>query len=94
LTELQSLYLCEPTPPDERLVALARAYHDRTEAYDRTVCTGPIGRDGIMPATPREFGLINRNAALVKNELTMEAERLGFTRAELQREIFHYEVHR
>jgi hypothetical protein len=89
--DFRSLYFGEFPPPDERLIALARAYHERTEAYDRTVCTGPIGRDGIMPATPREFGLINRNAALVKNELALEAQRLGFTRAELHREIFHFE---
>ena len=37
-------------------------YYMACEAYDRTVCTGPIGRDGIQPATAREFGLINQNA--------------------------------
>lgn len=43
-------------------VALWRRYHEQCEAYDRTVCTGPIGRDGIMPATPTEHGLVLRHA--------------------------------
>lgn len=51
------------------LEALAKQYHDRCEAYDRSVCTGPVGIDGIMPATARELNLITRNAQLVRKEI-------------------------
>ncbi|SOD25205.1 hypothetical protein SAMN05518800_1792 [Variovorax sp. YR752] len=51
------------------LEGLVKQYIERCEAYDRTVCTGPIGIDGILPATARERGLITRNAQLVRNEI-------------------------
>jgi hypothetical protein len=86
------MFKCEFPPPDARLFSLARAYHERTEAYDRTVCTGPIGRDGILPATPREMGLINRNASIVMREILNEGQMLGFTLAELRRAIAHYDL--
>jgi len=35
-----------PSPEQKQLRELAREYHERTEAYDRTVCTGPIVRGG------------------------------------------------
>ncbi|HEV3436895.1 MAG TPA: hypothetical protein VG122_06030 [Gemmata sp.] len=70
---------------------LAKEYHERTEAYDRTVCTGPIGRDGgIMPANGRESGLINRNAAAVRKEIAARAVEMGFTLDKLQEAIVNY----
>ena len=72
----------EPDPPG--LVALAQSYYDRTEAYDRTVCTGPIGRDGILPSDHRELALINRNAAAVLRDVQQQAERNGYTRDQLK----------
>lgn len=73
----------ELTPHDKLLHELAVEYHQRTEAYDRTVCSGPIGRDGIMPATARETALVNRNALHVLKELTQRAggDREGLRRA-------------
>lgn len=68
-----------PTPEEQRLRELAREYHDRTEAYDRTVCTGPILRNGIMPATDRERSLITQNADMLRAALDQEAAGLGFT---------------
>ena len=56
-------YFCEPTPVDAQLYARVKAYYDDCEAYDRTVCTGPIIHGSIMPANPRELGLINRYAS-------------------------------
>lgn len=41
---------------------IAKIYHENCEAYDRTVCTGPVGRDGITPSNYKESGLINLNA--------------------------------
>lgn len=54
---------------DQRLWELARDYHDVTEAFDRIVCTGPMGKDGILPANPREVGIISRNAKMVFHRL-------------------------
>ena len=45
----------QPTERDNRLHELATRYHAECEAYDQTVCTGPMGQDGIMPATPHEM---------------------------------------
>ena len=68
-----------PSPEEKRLRELAHEYHERTEAYDRTVCTGPIVRGGIMPATPEQHSRINIHARTVRDELGVEAARLGFT---------------
>lgn len=68
-----------PSREEKRLRELAREYHERTEAYDRTICTGPIVRGGIMPATPEQHALINRHAGTVRDELGIEAARLGFS---------------
>jgi hypothetical protein len=51
-----------PTEQEIRLDGLAERYIAETEAFDRQVCTGPVGRDGIMPASPRELALSSRNA--------------------------------
>ena len=77
----------ESTERDNRLHELATRYHTECESYDRTVCTGPMGRDGIMPATPREMALINRNAHVVRKRLMEKAAREGIGRDELARAI-------
>ncbi|MGR6474439.1 hypothetical protein ACUZXZ_01365 [Pseudomonas juntendi] len=41
---------------------IAARYVQRTEMYDRSVCTGPVRHGVVMPATPHELGCINRNA--------------------------------
>lgn len=58
-------YLCsfEPSERDRCLCELAKRYHEVTEAYDRTVCTGPIRDGSILPANPDEMVLINRPCA-------------------------------
>lgn len=72
-----------PTERDNRLHELATRYHTECEAYDQTVCTGPMGQDGIMPANPHEMALINRNAYAVRKRLTEEAACEGIGREEL-----------
>jgi len=72
---------------DKDLFTLAAEYHERTEAYDRTVCTGPIVRGGIMPATAYERVAINRHAAIVRAELLACALRLGYTNEQFQKAI-------
>ena len=77
----------EITERDQKLYELATRYHTETEAYDKTVCTGPMRDDSIMPATPHEMALINRNAIAVRKQIEIEASHEGFTRAELKRAI-------
>ena len=68
----------QETDDERKLRKLAEDYHHRTEAYDRTVCTGPIVRGGIMPANGWEMSLINRHAKAMRDELEVEAAKLGF----------------
>lgn len=71
-SQFERTLLCEPHPAsaDEcRLHEMAKEYHKRTEAFDRTVCTGPI-RDGqIMPASGHQQLLISSNAAALRQEI-------------------------
>ena len=73
----------EPTEKDRLLYDLATRYHDETEAYDRTVCTGPIVRGSIQPFRPWEMAAINRNARQVFDRIAQEAARHDISRAEL-----------
>ena len=75
----------ELSDKDLLLIKLAAYYNASTEAYYRTVCTGPIVRGEIQPASPRELALINRNASLtIKMILASEP---GVTRKELHQAI-------
>lgn len=74
---------------DRELMALAEEYDRRTELYDRRVCTGPIGQDGIMPATPAERAAITRHAHQVRRELVDRAVRAGFTEAQFKEAMMH-----
>lgn len=81
-------YLHQPfvlSDKDVLLGKLARYYHTSTEAYDRTVCTGPIVRGEIQPASPREFALVSRNASYTIKMIL--ADEPGITRKELHRAI-------
>ncbi len=73
--------------PEHDLYDLAQQYQDRCEAFDRTVCTGPVGRDGILPADCRESGKINRHAISVFNELCKKAVEAGYTKQDFQRAV-------
>lgn len=79
-----------PTERDRILYELATRYHTECEAYDRTVCTGPVLRDGIMPATQREMALINRNAHASRKRLIEEAAQKGISSEELSHSISHW----
>lgn len=48
-------------------------YHVNCELYDRRVCTGPLGKDGALPATFREKRLINANAQRERFRAAREA---------------------
>jgi hypothetical protein len=85
---LQGEFSIEGRDPD--LVKLAAEYHRRTEEYDRMVCTGPIGRDGIMPATRAELGAIDRHARQVRAELVDRALQAGFTEPQFKEAMMHH----
>lgn len=86
-------YQCEfqVTPAAAHLRQVAEQYVRDTEAYDRTVCTGPIISGEIMPATSAQRAQINRNASKLFTELM--ARNVGrLTASELRREIGRIEA--
>ncbi|MDE2103853.1 MAG: hypothetical protein KGL39_41835 [Patescibacteria group bacterium] len=52
-----------------RPAILALRYVHESEVFDRTVCTGPIREDGIMPASSWEAGRCNAFADRLKRDL-------------------------
>ena len=74
-----------PTESVRRLSVAAEQYVAETEAYDRTVCTGPIKHGSIIPATPREHSLVNRNAMRAMGYLCTQHPEL--TRQQILRAI-------
>lgn len=64
---------------DAILWDFAREYYRRTEEYDLTICSGRSGPDGVMPATPDEMRLINRNAIQVRKDLDQQVQRKGYS---------------
>jgi hypothetical protein len=66
---------------------LAGKYHDEAEAYDRTVCTGGMGRDGIMPACHAEMMKISKNAGILYAKFGGQAATLGYTRQQWQKAV-------
>lgn len=81
-------YLCtfRQTPAEAELRQAAERYVSEAETFDRTVCTGLIGKDGILPATLRELALVNRNAHSLLTRIAGEHAHM-FSRSELLREI-------
>ena len=80
----------EPTPEETRLRELAAQYHEETEAFDRTVCTGPIRNGSIMPIGPGERAAINRHALAMRKRLGLEVAALGVTEKEWQHAIANF----
>ena len=50
--------------------SLWACYHVITEKFDRTVCTGSMGRDGILPGNGREYNVVNWHARCVRDVVT------------------------
>ncbi len=76
----------------EQVYLLAQEYCEKTEAYDRTVCTGPMGVDGILPNNPREYLLINRFAIKLAREIYKRSVELGIPHEELRKAISNYRL--
>jgi len=62
------------------LFELAYEYHNLTETYDRSVCTGPIRDGSVLPATDRERHLIEKHARSVREVTRRKAEEMGFNK--------------
>lgn len=75
---------------DRKAKELAKRYHDEAEAYDRTICTGPILNGSIQPANAHEFALINSNAYKLRRQILEEAEAAGISKDTMRRAIVRY----
>lgn len=78
------------TESERRLAAAAEQYVAETEAYDRTVCTGPIKQGSIMPVGSHELSLVNRNARLALDRLCTQHPE--FTRQQILREVSRADI--
>ena len=78
-------YLCNPAPEfPESLLEISRFYYATAEAYDRTVCTGPVKHGSIYPANNHEIVLINRFAAGLLKQCRAYAKQLGYSPEQLK----------
>ncbi|MBT4078663.1 MAG: hypothetical protein HOE78_18960 [Gammaproteobacteria bacterium] len=75
---------------EEKLFEYAEQYHKECEAYDETVCTGPPGRDGVMPGNDWQLVAINKNALQVRKRILADAESNGFGKKEVITAIHEY----
>lgn len=69
---------------------IGKEYHERTEAFDRSICTGPIIRGEIMPNGGYELFEINRHAREVRNELRQKGLQSSYSIAEVDDAIRQY----
>lgn len=76
-----------PTEQERKAAELAERYHRETEAYDRTVCTGPIREGSIIPNNSHEVALVNRNAIKVREQIMQEAAQHGISRQDMAHAI-------
>ena len=89
-TYLQGTF--ESSAEDKYLHELAKEYHEKCEAYDRTVCTGPIGRDGILPVNSHERKLICENARVLLRGLMRKAKERGIGPVLTMKAIQNYRI--
>lgn len=66
---------------------LASEYHGECEAFDVSVCSGPMSEDGILPANAQELALVNRNATEVRKRREKITALQQFSPKQLQRAI-------
>ena len=79
---------------DARLRLLAQQYHEDTERFDRSICTGPVFDGSIRPANHRERLIINRHAQELRRRLVQEAIRYGYTSMQFQEAVRRYREER
>lgn len=69
MDEFHTQYMMKPQRPESRILnEIAAYYHETCEAYDRTVCTGPIVSGEIRPRTSYELARINIHARQTKDD--------------------------
>ena len=85
----RDIFSCEWTPSeqDNRLYELAKRYHEEAEAYDRTVCTGPVMHGSVMPFDHRELALVNGYAWRLRKQIMTEAAAHGINAQDMARAI-------
>lgn len=78
----------QPGREDLALEELARQYHERCDAYDRSVCTGfdPTSNE-VIPANCRERRAVYRNALLVRADIIEQARAQGMNGEHVRRAI-------
>lgn len=86
-------YLCDwaGDPKEVKKQELTKRYHEETEAFDRTVCTGPVINGSIRPANHYQLVAINRNADMVRAIIVASAESAGISRDEMRQAISRYQ---
>ena len=77
-------------PWNKEVAALVENYYVRTEKYDRLICTGPMGKDGILPANGIELGLICQNAQKEWQNMLAEISLVIDKEDDAQRYINYY----
>lgn len=83
MNRFTDLHMCHftLTERDQLLQSIAEQYVRETEAYDRTVCTGPIRHFGIVITTRQQRALVNRYAQELMTSLCQRHPQ--FTRREI-----------
>lgn len=56
---------------------LAQEYHAKCKAYDRTVCTGGMLHDAIMPSNSHEMFMVHRHAMIIRSDIKLRAQYAG-----------------
>ena len=98
LAEFAQEYMCEfiQDKDDIALRTLAREYHERTEAYDQTICRARDKHGFAMLQGSYEIASCNRYAYQVRRELTERSAALGLGRrnlgAAISNEARHFEA--
>lgn len=84
--------LQRPTETELELILhqFLKEYYANCEAYDRTVCTGPIIGDSILPNTPHERMLITQNSWLLWREFLKRADEIGATPGQISKAKSNY----
>jgi len=90
--QFSNLYLGNFQPSEESafLWELAKEYHERTESYDRTVCTGPIINDAIVPMNNFERSKTLMNAHKIRKEIYQRALDRGIEKNKVKKAIVNY----
>lgn len=69
----------ELVPMDKALFDLGVEYHERCEAYDRTVCRGR-GVDGVaLPSSNQEYRLVASNAVKIRKAIIAKGLEKGYS---------------